>query len=263
MDFQEQYRTALFDIFENGFTAIDRTGVGTKSLFHTCITHDMRFGFPILTFRQHSLKIALHETHLFLSGSDDIKPLQDANINIWNAHNVNGKIGWAYGKLWRNFGGVDQLKYILDELKANQYSRRLVVSAWSPDKWAVLPSCVPMFQFYSRDLYLDINVTARSTDFWNGFGYDFMQYALILTVVARLSNLIPRKIVFTTTDAHLYLNGLDIYKEAIEKYDTHSLPILEPKSVNSLEDPSILNWQFWSYAPYKYRAKYEKVPIAK
>lgn len=263
MNFQEQYKAALKDIYYNGLESKDRTGIGTKSVFYKCITHDLSYGFPILTFRKHSLRIALHETHLFLKGSDNIKFLQDANINIWDEHNVNGKIGWAYGKLWRNFGGIDQLEQVLNELKTNPNSRRLIVSAWSPNKWAVLPSCVPMFQFYARNGCLNLNVTARSTDFWNGFGYDFMQYALILKVFANLLDMDARELIFTTTDAHLYLNGMDTYAKAILNYQTLDLPIINIKDLQSLEDPNLLLWNFESVSRYKYAAEYPKVPIAK
>jgi thymidylate synthase len=262
MDFQEQYFEALKNILIYGVDTEDRTKVGTKSLFNVQITHDMAKGFPILTFRQHWLNIALRETHLFLKGSDDITELQKAGISIWDKHNIDGHIGYAYGKVWRDFVGIDQLEQVLAELKNNNNSRRLVVSAWAPHKFQVLPSCVTMFQLYARNGILNISTTARSTDFWNGFGYDFMQSALLLLVFSKLANLAPGVIVFTTTDAHLYKNGSHAYAKAISNYKTFPLPFLNDCSINSFEDPSILNWAFSMDRPYSSVDTYPRVPIA-
>jgi thymidylate synthase len=275
----KQYLDILKDIYDNGIDSDNRTEITTKSLFCKQIRCDLKQGFPILTFRFHSFKIAFYETMMFLNGeTDTIKWLESNNIFIWKGntsrefldkrnlqHLPVGDIGYSYGKIWNNFDGVNQLESIFNTLKTNPNDRRMILSAWHPAKLheAALPPCHIMAQFYCKNNTLSCMFNMRSLDFWNGTGYDIMCYGLITFLFAKALNMEVGELVMNSTDTHLYNNGLKIYKNSIDNNQYFNLPKFNiKKDIKSLEDIKSLLFEDVELIDYKHNGITEKVPMS-
>ena len=208
----KQYLDLLRNILENGEKKDDRTGVGTISLFGTQTRYNLNDGFPLLTTKKVHLKSIIHELLWFLKGDTNIKYLQDNGVRIWNEWaDENGDLGPVYGKQWRNFNGVDQITNVINTLKTNPNSRRIIVSAWNPqdvDKMA-LPPCHTMFQFFVINNKLSCQLYQRSADCFLGVPFNIASYALLTMMVAQVCDLELGDFVHTTGDTHIYLNHLE------------------------------------------------------
>ena len=213
----KQYLDLLRRIKEEGVIKTDRTGTGTKSVFG----HQMRFnladGFPLVTTKKCHLKSIIHELLWFLKGDTNVKYLQENGVRIWNEWaDENGDLGHVYGYQWRSWpdykgGHIDQISQVIEQIKNNPDSRRLLVSAWNVaevDEMA-LPPCHLLFQFYVADGKLSLQLYQRSADCFLGVPFNIASYSLLLLMVAQVCGLEPGEFVHTTGDTHLYLNHME------------------------------------------------------
>src|SRR6187431_3492678 len=212
-----QYHDLLERILADGAEKHDRTGTGTLSIFG----HQMRFnlaaGFPMLTTKRLPLKAIVHELLWFLAGDTNIKYLRDNGVSIWDEWaDENGELGPVYGSQWRSWPApdgrhIDQIRQVIDQIKAKPDSRRHIVTAWNPaevDKMA-LPPCHALFQFYVADGKLSCQLYQRSADFFLGVPFNIASYALLLHMFAQQCDLLPGEFVWTGGDVHLYTNHID------------------------------------------------------
>lgn len=213
----KQYLDLLKRIKEEGVTKGDRTGTGTMSVFG----HQMRFnlaeGFPLLTTKKLHLKSIIHELLWFLKGDTNVRYLQENGVRIWNEWaDENGELGPVYGHQWRSWsdnkgGTIDQIANVIEQIKNNPDSRRLIVTAWNPAdvEHMALPPCHCFFQFYVAEGKLSLQLYQRSADTFLGVPFNIASYALLLMMVAQVTNLQLGDFVYTTGDTHLYLNHLE------------------------------------------------------
>jgi thymidylate synthase len=212
-----QYHDLLERILSDGASKHDRTGTGTLSIFG----HQMRFnlaaGFPMLTTKKLPLKSIVHELLWFLKGDTNIKYLNDNGVSIWDEWaDANGDLGPVYGSQWRSWPApdgrsIDQISNVIDMIRRNPDSRRLIVSAWNPadvDKMA-LPPCHCLFQFYVAGGKLSCQLYQRSADVFLGVPFNIASYALLTMMVAQVADLKPGDFVHSFGDAHLYSNHLE------------------------------------------------------
>ncbi|MDE6354971.1 MAG: thymidylate synthase [Prevotella sp.] len=213
----KQYLDLLNRIMTEGTQKGDRTGTGTVSVFGHQARYNLEDGFPLLTTKKLHLKSIIHELLWFLSGDTNVKYLQDNGVRIWNEWaDENGELGPVYGHQWRSWpdykgGTIDQIAAVVDQLKTNPNSRRMIVSAWNVaevDSMA-LPPCHTMFQFYVADGRLSIQLYQRSADTFLGVPFNIASYALLLQMIAQVTGLRAGDFIHTTGDTHLYLNHLD------------------------------------------------------
>ena len=212
---QNEYRELLSEVLCYGSDKTDRTGTGTKSVFGRTICHDMSYGFPILTSKRISFNAARTELLWILNGRTDLKYLEDNGVSYWRAdYERSGRtdetLGPVYGKQWRNFNGIDQLKNLLYNIDNKPDSRRLIVNAWAPHELddMALPPCHYAFQIYINNGVMDLMWQQRSADIFLGLPYDIAMYGLLLELLAKGSNLIPGKLIGQLGDCHLYNNHL-------------------------------------------------------
>jgi thymidylate synthase len=214
---EQQYLDLLKYILENGQKKEDRTGVGTLSVFGTQMRFNLQEGFPLLTTKKLHVKSIIHELLWFLKGETNIKYLKENGVTIWDEWaDENGELGPVYGYQWRkwqdyNGGHIDQIQNIIDEIKTNPNSRRLVVSAWNVAqlKEMRLPPCHILFQFYVLDGKLSLQVYQRSADIFLGVPFDIASYSFLLMMVAQVTNLTPYELIYIFGDTHLYLNHIE------------------------------------------------------
>lgn len=213
----KQYLDLLKRITTEGVKKEDRTGTGTISVFG----HQMRFnledGFPLLTTKKLHLKSIIHELLWFLKGDTNVKYLQENGVRIWNEWaDENGDLGHIYGYQWRswpdyNGGHIDQISEVIDTIKNNPNSRRIIVNAWNVADLdnMNLPPCHMFFQFYVADGKLSLQMYQRSADTFLGVPFNIASYALLLMMVAQVTGLKPGEFIHTTGDTHLYVNHLE------------------------------------------------------
>lgn len=211
----KQYLDLLKNVLENGHKKDDRTGVGTISIFGTQTRYNLSEGFPLVTTKKIHLKSIIYELLWFLNGDTNIKYLQEHGVKIWDEWaDENGDLGPVYGKQWRNFNGVDQIKNVIATLKSNPNSRRIIVSAWNPedvDKMA-LPPCHTLFQFFVIKNKLSCQLYQRSADCFLGVPFNIASYALLTMMIAQVCNLEFGDFIHTTGDTHIYLNHMEQVK---------------------------------------------------
>ena len=213
----KQYLGLLDRIMKEGVVKTDRTGTGTKSVFGHQMRFDMSEGFPLLTTKKLHLKSIIHELLWFLSGSTNIKYLQENGVRIWNEWaDENGELSPVYGHQWRswpdNHGGtIDQISQVVEMIRHTPDSRRMLVSAWNPAEieQMALPPCHCLFQFYVADGKLSLQLYQRSADTFLGVPFNIASYALLLQMMAQVTGLECGEFVHTTGDTHLYLNHLE------------------------------------------------------
>lgn len=213
----KQYLDLLNKIVTEGAVKTDRTGTGTKSIFGHQMRFNMQDGFPLLTTKKLHLKSIIHELLWFLSGSTNIKYLQDNGVRIWNEWaDENGELGPVYGHQWRSWptadgGHIDQIAQIVDQIKHTPDSRRIMCCAWNvadvPNM--ALPPCHCLFQFYVADGKLSLQLYQRSADTFLGVPFNIASYALLLQMMAQVCDLEMGDFIHTTGDTHLYLNHLE------------------------------------------------------
>jgi thymidylate synthase len=213
----QQYLNLLNRILTEGTQKGDRTGTGTLSIFGHQMRFDLRDGFPLLTTKKLHLKSIIYELLWFLRGDTNVRYLQEHGVRIWNEWaDENGELGPVYGHQWRSWpdykgGTIDQIKNVVDMIKHNPDSRRMLVTAWNPAEVEdmALPPCHCLFQFYVADGRLSLQLYQRSADSFLGVPFNIASYALLLQMIAQVTDLEPGEFIHTTGDTHLYLNHLE------------------------------------------------------
>ena len=213
----QQYLDLLSRILNEGVHKGDRTGTGTLSVFGNQMRFNLRDGFPLLTTKKLHLKSIIYELLWFLRGDTNIHYLQEHGVRIWNEWaDEHGDLGPVYGHQWRSWpdykgGTIDQIANVLDQIKYNPNSRRMLVTAWNPaevDEMA-LPPCHCLFQFYVADGRLSLQLYQRSADTFLGVPFNIASYALLLQMMAQVTGLEAGEFIHTTGDTHLYSNHLE------------------------------------------------------
>jgi thymidylate synthase len=211
------YLDLLSRVLETGTDRPDRTGTGTRSLFGAQMRFDLSQGFPLLTTKKLHVKSIVHELLWILSGATNVKPLQDAGVSIWDEWaNPEGELGPVYGKQWRSWQApdgrtIDQIKELMDQLKKNPASRRLIVSAWNPADVGqmALPPCHTLFQLYVANDRLSCQLYQRSGDLFLGVPFNIASYALLTCMIAQVAGLERGDFVHTLGDVHVYHNHFE------------------------------------------------------
>lgn len=215
--YMEAYHRLMQTVLDTGTFKNDRTGTGTYSIFGYQMRFDLEDGFPLVTTKKVHLRSIIHELLWFLKGETNIKYLKDNGVSIWDEWaDENGELGPVYGYQWRSWptrdgGTLDQISHLIDMIKKNPDSRRLIVTAWNPadvDKMA-LPPCHSLFQFYVADGRLSCQLYQRSADIFLGVPFNIASYALLTLMVAQVCGLKPGSFVHTFGDAHLYANHIE------------------------------------------------------
>jgi len=230
---ENEYKRLLSEIFFGGMEKKDRTGTGTRSVFGRTIKHDMQLGFPLLTSKKISFNAARTELLWILQGRTDLKYLEDNGVNYWRpdyerSGRTDETLGPVYGKQWRDFNGVDQLKELVYSINTNPSSRRLMVSAWAPHEMndMALPPCHYAFQVYINNGVMDLMWMQRSADVFLGLPYDIAMYGLLLEILAKGAGLKAGKLIGQLGDCHLYNNHLEQAKIYLDR-PRRALPQLE------------------------------------
>jgi len=291
----KQYLDLMRHIRDNGVRKEDRTGTGTLSIFGHQMRFDLREGFPLVTTKKVHLKSIIHELLWFIQGDTNIRYLVQNGVNIWNDWPFQswlretgqdekypmytpewreqmklfvgrvkadeqfaekyGELGPVYGHQWRNFEGVDQLAQIVEDIKANPDSRRLIVSAWNPKDIPVmaksgLPPCHTLFQFYVTEGRLSCQLYQRSADVLLGVPFNIASYALLTLMIAQVAGLQPGDFVHTFGDAHLYSNHLEQVEEQLSR-EPRSLPVMSINpAVTDLFSFKYEDFELKDYDPY-------------
>ena len=228
-----QYLDLMDHILRNGVEKRDRTGTGTLSVFGHQMRFDLGEGFPLLTTKKLHLKSIVYELLWFLRGETNIRYLKEHGVRIWDEWaDENGDLGPVYGSQWRSWPApdgttIDQIANVVEAIKKNPDSRRLIVSAWNPaevDKMA-LPPCHLMFQFYVADGKLSCQMYQRSSDIFLGVPFNIASYALLTMMVAQVTGLKPGEFIHTSGDTHLYLNHVEQAREQLTR-STRALPVM-------------------------------------
>jgi len=266
----------------HGTLKMDRTKTGTKSVFGYQMRFDLEEGFPLLTTKKVHLKSIIHELLWFIKGDTNIKYLVDNDVRIWNDWpyeafkkssdyqnetmdefvlkiktdeafaRKHGDLGPVYGAQWRNFNGVDQLQFILDEIKNNPQSRRMILSAWNPAeiKNMALPPCHTLIQFYVADGRLSLQLYQRSADIFLGVPFNIASYALLLLMVAQVTGLKPGEFVHTLGDAHIYTNHFEQIELQLSR-EPRKRPVMKLNpDVTSLFDFKFDDFTLEDYHPH-------------
>jgi thymidylate synthase len=221
----KQYLDLMKHVLEKGANKEDRTGTGTLSVFGYQMRFDLAEGFPLLTTKRLHLKSIIYELLWFLRGGTNIKYLRERGVNIWNEWaDANGELGPVYGAQWRSWktsdgGEIDQISHVIDQIKANPDSRRLIVCAWNVGELSkmALPPCHLLFQFYVASGKLSCQMYQRSADIFLGLPFNIASYALLTMMVAQVCNLEPGDFVLTLGDAHLYSNHFEQARLQLER----------------------------------------------
>ena len=259
---ENEYKVLMSEILHRGSDKEDRTGTGTKSVFGRTIRHDMPLGFPILTGKKISFNAARTELLWIVQGRTDLQYLEDNGVKYWRpdyerSGRTDETLGPVYGKQWRNFNDVDQLRNLVYSINTNPDSRRLIVSAWAPhelDEMA-LPPCHYAFQVYINNGVMDLMWQQRSADVFLGLPYDITMYGLLLEMLAKGAGLEPGQLIGQLGDCHLYNNHLkqaEIYLDRSKR----ALPFLHLDkgiSANVLEGlniPEANEIKLINYNPY-------------
>lgn len=265
----KQYLDLVKHVLENGNQKGDRTGTGTKSVFGYQMRFDLAEGFPMVTTKKLHLKSIIHELLWFLKGETNIKYLQENGVKIWDAWaDENGNLGPVYGHQWRNWNSeeIDQIQELIQELKTNPNSRRLLVSAWNPsvlpdtsksfaenvaNNKAALPPCHAFFQFYVSDNKLSCQLYQRSADIFLGVPFNIASYALLTMMIAQVCNLEVGEFIHTFGDAHIYNNHFEQIELQLSR-EPKSLPkmILNP-AIKNIFDFTYEDFELVGYEPHE------------
>jgi thymidylate synthase len=261
-----QYLELLRTIRESGARKDDRTGTGTLSVFGQQMRFDLDDGFPLVTTKKLHLRSIIHELLWFLNGDTNVKYLHDHGVTIWDEWaDENGDLGPIYGAQWRAWAAadgrhVDQMQRVLEQIRKDPSSRRIIVSAWNVgelEKMALAP-CHTLYQFHVAHGRLSVQVYQRSADVFLGVPFNIASYALLLHLIAQQTNLTPGDLVWTGGDCHLYLNHLE---QADEQLAREPLPL--PKLVIKRRPPSLFEYAYEDFEIVGYRSHAAiKAPIA-
>ncbi|KAF0100655.1 MAG: thyA [bacterium] len=229
-----QYLDLLRHVLEHGTRKTDRTGTGTISVFGHQMRFDLSEGFPLLTTKKVHLKSIIHELLWFLKGDTNIQYLKDHGVSIWNEWaDEQGNLGPIYGYQWRSWPArdgrhIDQISEVLQTLKSNPDSRRIIVSAWNVGElpYMKLPPCHAFFQFYVADGKLSCQLYQRSADIFLGVPFNIASYALLTLMIAQVTGLKPGDFVHTLGDAHIYLNHMEQVNLQLSR-EPRALPVMK------------------------------------
>ena len=252
-----QYEDLLAAVRHKGTRKDDRTGTGTLSLFGWQMRFDLAQGFPLVTTKRVHLKSVVHELLWFLRGETNVASLREAGVTIWDEWaDANGELGPVYGKQWRDWVAadgrhIDQMSAVVEGLKKNPDSRRLLVSAWNVgelEQMALMP-CHAFFQFYVAAGRLSVQLYQRSADVFLGVPFNIASYALLTHLVAEQVGLVPGEFIWTGGDCHLYLNHLE---QADLQLSREPLPY--PKLLVKRRPPSLYEYRFedFEFVDYRY-----------
>ena len=233
----KQYLDLMRDVLENGVRKDDRTGTGTISIFGYQTRFDLSKGFPLITTKKLHMKSIIHELLWFLRGETNVKYLKDHGVNIWNEWaDKDGDLGPVYGAQWRSWKttdgrAIDQISEVIDQIKNNPNSRRLIVSAWNVGelgRMSLLP-CHTLFQFYVANETLSCQLYQRSADIFLGVPFNIASYSFLTMMIAQVCGLKPGEFIHTFGDAHLYLNHLEQAKLQLAR-EPYPLPQMKINS---------------------------------
>jgi thymidylate synthase len=252
------YLDLLRHVLEHGRPKADRTGTGTLSVFGYQTRYDLAAGFPLVTTKKLHLRSIIHELLWFLRGETNVRSLQKEGVRIWDEWaDAEGDLGPIYGRQWRSWptadgGQIDQISQVIEEIRRNPTSRRLIVSAWNVadlDRMALAP-CHTLFQFYVVDGRLSCQLYQRSADLFLGVPFNIASYALLTLMIAQGTDLAPGEFVHTFGDAHLYLNHLDQARLQVSR-EPRPLPVmrLNPE-IRSVFDFRYDDFQLEGYDPH-------------
>jgi len=262
----QAYLNLLRHILDHGADRGDRTGTGTRSVFGYQMRFDLADGFPLLTTKKLHLKSIVYELLWFLAGDTNIKYLNDHGVSIWNDWaDEAGDLGPVYGYQWRNWpdgagGTIDQISQVVEQIRTNPDSRRLIVSAWNPADVAkmALPPCHVLFQFYVAGGRLSCQLYQRSADVFLGVPFNIASYSLLLLMVAHVTGLQPGDFVHTFGDVHLYNNHFDQARTQLER-EPRPLPSMRiTRDVSSIFDFQFDDFELSDYEPHPHI----KAPVA-
>ncbi|MBR4136747.1 MAG: thymidylate synthase [Bacteroidales bacterium] len=253
-----QYQQLLRTILEEGNFKGDRTGTGTKSIFGYQMRFDLSQGFPLLTTKKLHLRSIIYELLWFLQGDTNIGYLNDHKVTIWDEWaDENGDLGPVYGKQWRSWTApdghtIDQMAQLIDQIKHNPDSRRLMVCAWNVGEieQMALPPCHALFQFYVCNGEISCQLYQRSADVFLGVPFNIASYALLLMMVAQVCDLKPKEFIHTLGDAHLYTNHLEQAKLQLTR-EPRPLPTMRINpEVHELFSFQYEDFQLENYDPH-------------
>ncbi|NLG71086.1 MAG: thymidylate synthase [Chloroflexi bacterium] len=260
------YLDLMQHILDHGVEKMDRTGTGTRSVFGYQMRFDLREGFPLVTTKKLHLKSIIYELLWFLRGDTNIGYLQKHGVSIWNEWaDENGDLGPVYGRQWRSWrtadgGTVDQIAQVVEMIKKNPDSRRLIVSAWNVGEieQMALPPCHVLFQFYVAEGRLSCQLYQRSADVFLGVPFNIASYALLTHMMAHVCGLEPGEIIHTLGDAHLYNNHLEQARLQCTR-----TPYPPPQLRLNPEVKSIFDFQYEDIELLNYQAHpHIKAPVA-
>ncbi len=278
----KQYLSLIEEVLSDGAKKSDRTGTGTISKFATQRRYDVTKGFPLLTTKKVFWKAVVHELLWFINGDTNIKYLVDNGVRIWNEwpyvsfkesedykgetqsefvekikneedfYKKHGELGPVYGKQWRDFGGVDQLANVIEQIKSNPNSRRLIVSSWNPPKIEemALPPCHTFFQFFVSNDELSLQLYQRSADVFLGVPFNIASYSLLLIMVAQVTGLKPKEFIHTTGDTHIYSNHIEQVNEQLSREPKKLPEVKLNKNIKSLFDFTFDDIELVKYDPH-------------
>ena len=251
----KQYLQLLSYVLDNGITREDRTGTGTKSVFGYQTRYNLQEGFPLLTTKKCHLRSIIIELLWFLKGDTNIKYLHDNKVSIWDEWaDANGDLGPVYGKQWRHWKTpdgriIDQISNVIEQIKNNPNSRRLIVCAWNPadvDKMA-LPPCHTLFQFYVVNNTLSCQLYQRSADIFLGVPFNIASYSLLTMMIAQVCGLEVGDFIHTMGDAHLYLNHIEQAKLQLSR-TPYPLPTMKiNKDIKNIFDFKYEDFELQNY----------------
>ena len=262
------YLSMLQRLIDQGTHRDDRTGTGTWSVFGEQARFSLHDGFPLLTTKKLHLRSIIHELLWFLNGDTNVRYLQDNKVSIWNEWaDENGNLGPVYGHQWRNWNsdGIDQISILIDQIKNNPNSRRMIVSAWNPsvlpdtsksfsenvsDNKAALPPCHAFFQFYVSDGKLSCQLYQRSADTFLGVPFNIASYALFTIMIAQVTDLEVGDFIHTFGDVHLYNNHIEQAKEQLSR-EFRPLPKMKVNSkIKNINEFEYEDFELINYDPH-------------
>ena len=264
----KEYLDLLKHVHSKGIEKSDRTGTGTKSVFGYQMRFDLSKGFPLVTTKKIHFKSIIHELLWFINGSTNISYLKENGVRIWNEWaDDKGNLGPVYGHQWRNWNseGIDQIQQVIDTLRTNPDSRRMLISAWNPsvlpdtkisfaenvaNNKAALPPCHAFFQFYVAKNKLSCQLYQRSADVFLGVPFNIASYALLTMMVAQVTNFKPGDFIHTFGDVHLYSNHVEQVQEQLSR-SPKKLPKIKLNSkITSIFDFKYDDFELIGYDPY-------------
>ena len=262
----QQYLNLLQDILDNGHERADRTGTGTRAVFGRQMRFHLADGFPMVTTKKLHLRSIIIELLWFLKGDTNIAYLKENGVSIWDEWaDENGDLGPVYGKQWRSWAApdgrvIDQIQWVLDEIRTNPNSRRLIVSAWNPADVndMALPPCHCLFQFNVMDGKLNCQLYQRSADVFLGVPFNIASYALLTLMMARATGLEAGEFVHTFGDAHLYLNHMEQTRLQLTRE-----PRALPRMILNPDKTDLFGWEYSDFTVKGYEPHaHIKAPVA-